>query len=266
LQENNFNLKGFGDKIHQSLLFYKQIMNKFFLSTLFVLSLCSFISGQDTTQPIPGSGIGTGKGNGDTNETSKPAVSTSDKTIWTRLLSKPPAKYTDTARKNGLEGTVRLRVVFLASGEIGSILPVSFLSDGLTEQAIAAARSIKFEPATRNGIPVSTTKVVEYSFSIYYRENDEALERNAEILEKPAPLHPQESDLQSISGKVKVRIALKSNGEIQIIQTNTNLPKEFVQKVSEAIAKIKFKPAIHKNGNAVTQDKEIEYEFSKQKN
>ena len=241
-------------------------MKKSFLSILFVLIFCSFSFGQDTTKPPTSNGIGTGRVEGNGNEISKPAVPTSDKTLSIRLLSKPPAKYTDMARENGVEGSVRLRVTFLASGEIGAVSPVSSLPDGLTEQAIAAARSITFEPATRSGIPVNIVKLVEYSFSTYYRENDEALAQNAEILEMPEAEHPLESNLQNIGGKVKVRIALKSNGNAQVIQTNTDLPKEFVEKATEAVAKIKFKPAIHKNGNAVTQDKEIEYEFSEQKN
>lgn len=239
-------------------------MNKFLLSLLFVLIFCSFSFGQETTKQPTGNGIGTGRGDG--NEISKPALPTSDKTLSVRLSAKPPAKYTDMARENGVEGSVRLRVTFLASGEIGAVSPVSFLPDGLTEQAIAAVRSIKFEPAMRNGIPVNVVKLVEYSFSIYYRENDEALKQNAEILEIPKAEHPLESNLQNIGGKVKVRVALKSNGNAQVVQTNTDLPKEFVQKATEAVTKIKFKPAIHKNGNAVTQDKEIEYEFSKQNN
>ncbi len=133
-------------------------MNKFFLSILFVLIFCSFSFGQDTTKPPTGNGIGTGRGDGNGNEISNTAVPTSDKALSIRLLSKAPAKYTDMAKENGAEGNVRLRITFLALGEIGAVSPVSSLPDGLTEQAIAAARSIKLEPATRNGIPVNVVK------------------------------------------------------------------------------------------------------------
>lgn len=242
-------------------------MRKSFLSILFVFIFCSFGFGQESpTKPKTGTGSGTGQGSGIGSGTSNTVIPNSDKTLPMRILSKQRANYTDMARKNGVEGVVRLRVTFLASGEIGSISPVSALPYGLTEQAIAAARNIKFEPAKRNDIPISVTKLVEYSFSLYYKENDEDLAQNAEILEMPEAEHPQESDLQNIGGKVKVSIALNSNGNAKIIQINTDLPKEFAQKASEAVAKIKFKPAIHKNGNAVTQTKEIEYEFSKQTN
>jgi TonB family protein len=83
------------------------------------------------------------------------------------VISKPRANYTDAARTNETQGVIRLRVTFLASGEIGAITPVNSLPDGLTEQAIAAARNIKFEPATRDGVPTAVTKIVEYTFTLY---------------------------------------------------------------------------------------------------
>jgi TonB family protein len=82
-----------------------------------------------------------------------------------RILSKSTAQYTDEARKNGTSGTVKLRVIFLASGAIGEITPMSELPDGLTENAVAAARGIKFQPATENGTPLTVTKTIEYSFT-----------------------------------------------------------------------------------------------------
>jgi hypothetical protein len=38
---------------------------------------------------------------------------------------------------------------------------------GLTEQAMEAARKMRFEPAMKNGIPYSVTKLVEYPFTLY---------------------------------------------------------------------------------------------------
>jgi len=55
----------------------------------------------------------------------------------------------------------------LFSGQIGSVEATKELPDGLTEQAILAAKRIKFSPARQNGRPITVTKQVEYSFSIY---------------------------------------------------------------------------------------------------
>jgi TonB family protein len=84
-----------------------------------------------------------------------------------KILFKPRANYTDLARENMIQGTVVLKVTFLANGQIGGIIPVKGLPSGLTEQAIAAARTIKFEPAKINGRAVAVTKTIEYSFAIF---------------------------------------------------------------------------------------------------
>jgi len=88
-------------------------------------------------------------------------------TTKVKIISKPKPGYTNEARQNQVTGTVRLRVVFTASGQIGSVSSVSGLPNGLTEQAISAAKGIRFEPAMKNGVAVSSQSIVEYTFSIY---------------------------------------------------------------------------------------------------
>lgn len=111
-----------------------------------------------------GGGIGDGSGLGTGAPPPKPPVGVTSKV---KIIAKPRPGYTDPARQNNVQGTVSLRVTFLASGQVGSITPVQRLPHGLTEQAIAAARQIRFEPAKRNGVPVATTMTVLYSFTIY---------------------------------------------------------------------------------------------------
>ncbi|MEJ7849655.1 MAG: TonB family protein [Pyrinomonadaceae bacterium] len=84
-----------------------------------------------------------------------------------RLLAKPRANYTDAARNNAISGTVYLRVTFLASGGVGSVLPINRLAHGLTEKAIEAAKQIRFEPQRKNGKPVTTTRMLSYTFTAY---------------------------------------------------------------------------------------------------
>ena len=88
-------------------------------------------------------------------------------TIGLKILSKPRPGYTDEARLSGIQGTVILRVTFIASGEVGKIEVVKGLLGGLTERAIAAARKITFEPVMVNGKPITVTKQIEYAFYIY---------------------------------------------------------------------------------------------------
>jgi TonB family protein len=96
-----------------------------------------------------------------------PCIAVNGITKPLRLISKPSPDYTDEGRANLVQGVVRLRVTFLASGAIGKITPISGLGYGLTEKAKAAARNIRFMPAEKNGRPVTTTKTVEYSFNLF---------------------------------------------------------------------------------------------------
>ncbi len=84
-----------------------------------------------------------------------------------RVISKPEPQYTEAARRNQITGTVVLRVIFTRSGEVTNIRAVSSLPEGLTEKAIAAAREIRFVPATKYGRPVSVYMQLEYNFNLY---------------------------------------------------------------------------------------------------
>src|SRR5687768_853990 len=90
-----------------------------------------------------------------------------DVTSKARLISKPEPQYTEDARKNQVTGTVVLKVVFASNGSVTNIRTVSGLPYGLTERAIAAARQIKFVPATKDGHPVSMWMQLEYNFNLY---------------------------------------------------------------------------------------------------
>lgn len=83
------------------------------------------------------------------------------------IQGKPEPLYTDRARRNGVSGMVRLRLVLGADGKVQHIYPTRRLPDGLTEAAIGAARRIKFIPAIKDGRPVSQFVTIEYNFHIY---------------------------------------------------------------------------------------------------
>lgn len=111
---------------------------------------------------------GRGKGSENSAVTLKPKISSNTgNTEGVKIILKPRSKYTETARENQIQGKVVLRVTFSAFGGIGAIIVVSGLSDGLTEQAIDAARKILFIPASRGGVRYSVMKPVEYTFTIY---------------------------------------------------------------------------------------------------
>lgn len=90
-----------------------------------------------------------------------------DEIIPIRIILKPPARYTDAARQAQAQGTVRVRITFLASGGIGSIEVINPLPYGLTEQAVAAAKKIVFIPPKKNKLNYSTIRIVDCSFTLY---------------------------------------------------------------------------------------------------
>jgi TonB family protein len=110
-------------------------------------------------------GGGPGGGGGGTDYSK--VFGTRDVTQKARVLSKPEAGYTEEARKNQITGTVVLKAIFASSGQVTSIQATKPLPYGLTEKAIAAARSIKFIPAQKDGHTVSQYITLEYTFNLY---------------------------------------------------------------------------------------------------
>ena len=84
-----------------------------------------------------------------------------------KILSSPRPDYTEEARHNNVAGVVTLRVVLAASGEATNITVVRGLPYALSEKAIAAARTIKFEPARKDGHQVSQWVELTFTFSLY---------------------------------------------------------------------------------------------------
>ncbi len=83
------------------------------------------------------------------------------------ITSKPRASYTDRARNAGVSGTITLLVGFSEDAKIKNIMVIKSLGFGLDQEAIRAAKGIKFKPATKDGKPVSVVKMIQYSFSLY---------------------------------------------------------------------------------------------------
>jgi TonB family protein len=105
--------------------------------------------------------------------TAKQARASTSETVYEMSASLRPtitykelADYTPEAREKQVEGTVVLSVLFGSNGKIGAIRVVSGLPYGLTEKAIEAARRIRFEPAMKDGKPVSVRGNLEFGFGL----------------------------------------------------------------------------------------------------
>lgn len=83
------------------------------------------------------------------------------------IISKPEPWYTEDARQAGITGTVVLRVVLSSTGEVTNIRVDRGLPKGLTENAIEAARHLRFIPGVKDDRFVSYWVHLEYNFSLY---------------------------------------------------------------------------------------------------
>lgn len=84
-----------------------------------------------------------------------------------KIISKPRAQYSESARSSNVSGVIRIVALFRPDGKIGHTFILKRIGYGLDENAMRAARSIKFEPKTVDGKPVPAVMTIEYSFSIY---------------------------------------------------------------------------------------------------
>jgi len=116
-------------------------------------------------------GVGAGAGDGRL----QPAAPTeTDTKTWSTStvderpvrLRAPVPRYTEAARANNIQGTVILRALVSADGDVQQVRVVRGLPDGLTEQAIAATREAKFKPAMKDGKPVPCWVAIEMNFNL----------------------------------------------------------------------------------------------------
>jgi TonB family protein len=177
------------------------------------------------------------------------------------ILDRPEPLFTEEARRHDVEGTVRVRMVLNADGTVTNVAAVTELPDGLTEKALKAARRIKFIPAEKDGRKVSIYVTIDYNFTIYYDEK-EKVERQAVILEQPAPEYTEEARQHNVSGTVVLRVGLRRSGEVEVSSVDVvkGLPYGLTEKAIEAARKIKFTPA-EDRGHPVSQLRTIEYHF-----
>jgi TonB family protein len=81
-------------------------------------------------------------------------------------LNRPRPNYTETARKNRVQGLVRATVLVGADGSVQQVLVKRGLPDGLDGEAIAAAYQIRFRAATKSGQPIACWVDVEIEFNL----------------------------------------------------------------------------------------------------
>ncbi len=80
------------------------------------------------------------------------------------LMGEVKIPYPEEAKKNEIEGSVRLKVTVDEKGAVTDVVVVNGPGYGLNEAAREALRRFRFKPATKNGEAVGTTFMYTYTF------------------------------------------------------------------------------------------------------
>jgi len=118
-----------------------------------------------------GHGAGVGSGNGSAVGTGESVdyngvFSVGSVTVRPQILGRPTPGYTDEARRNQIEGSVKVSVLLKADGIVSDVKVTRGLGYGLDEKAIEAARQLRFVPGQKDGHAVSVRLFVEFKFSL----------------------------------------------------------------------------------------------------
>jgi periplasmic protein TonB len=120
-----------------------------------------------------GGGIGSGDGGGVGSGHGGPGVGSGlfhlgDSGVSApRILYQPEPEFSEEARKAKYQGVVGLNVVVGPDGRIHNAQVVHSLGMGLDEKAIEGVRLWKFDPAKKDGRPVSVAVYIEVDFHLY---------------------------------------------------------------------------------------------------
>jgi protein TonB len=131
------------------------------------------VSGDSGTGGGAGTGHGTGIGSGNGARVGagesvdyNSVFSVGSVTVRPQILGRPTPGYTDEARRNQIEGSVKVSVLLKADGTVSDIKVARGLGYGLDEKAIEAARQLRFVPGQKDGHAVSVRLFLEFKFSL----------------------------------------------------------------------------------------------------
>ncbi len=114
--------------------------------------------------PGQGDGLGPGEGGGSGGGVFRPGSGVE----IPRMLRNVTPRYTAEAMRAKVQGVVLVEAVVLPDGSVGDVTVIRSLDKvfGLDEEAIKAARQMRFLPGTRFGEPVAVLVTIELTFTL----------------------------------------------------------------------------------------------------
>lgn len=169
--------------------------------------------------------------------------------------------FPEAARKQGIEGTVKVSGVLGEDGKVRDVKILSDLGHGTGAAVSAGLQKLSFKPARFQGKPAPMTLTIDYKVSLYYDEDDKSVTK-PKIIDKPLPTYPASQRASAMKGKVSVSVLFRSSGEVEVLRANSTMERAFDNAAVDAAKLLKFNPAVHKKSKKpVSQVMWVEYDF-----
>ncbi|MGH7784386.1 MAG: energy transducer TonB, partial [Candidatus Binatia bacterium] len=143
--------------------------------------------------------------------------------------------FPETARKNGVEGTVKANFTLGEDAKVRNIVIVQDLPFGVGEAVKQGLEKFSFKPAASDGKPVAMDAHLDYVVTLAYSEDDKDVTK-PQFTDKPAPEYPESQKAANVKGKVLVTVMFYSDGTLKVIGTSSVMPQEFDKAAAAAAA------------------------------
>jgi len=153
--------------------------------------------------------------------------------------------FPDEARKNGIDGTAKAKMILGSDGRVRDIVVTEDLPFGVGNALRVALEKMRFTPAGFNGKPVDLGATVTYRVRAVYSEYDKDVSK-VKLAGRPVAEYPSALRAQGRSGKVMVGALFQTDGKIEVLKVESTMPTEFDEAAKKAAVSLKFEPAVHK--------------------
>lgn len=86
-----------------------------------------------------------------------------------KILYRREPEFSEAARRHHIQGVIGLNVVVDSAGRVGKVSIARAVGMGLEENAIEEVRNWRFQPATKDGVPVPVRVYIEVDYHLYER-------------------------------------------------------------------------------------------------
>jgi TonB family protein len=176
-----------------------------------------------------------------------------------RVISKHEPSYSDEARRAGVNTVVSATLVVSVDGVPENIRILHGAGFGLDENAAQAVSAWRFQPGTRQGVPVACTARIEVSFRLPIPQHDNQLVRlnftlpsggtRPELVQGRIPDNPKDSR----DARVLASLSVEADGSVQKASILETTSPEWAEAVLRDLRSWRFRP-----GTANGQPAEVE--------